>query len=65
MTQDVGAFAITVDDGTTPGQHLNYAAADEKILGWRLMSQIMFQVEPPFVCQRLCSESFKISVVKD
>lgn len=71
ITQEVAAFAKTVEDGIMPWLHLNYAAADQDPLGSygaenvAKMRAVAAKYDPDAVFQQLCPGGFKISAVKD
>lgn len=70
ITQDLAAFASTVEDGIMPWQHLNYAAADQSPLqsygpeNVAKMRAAAAKYDPHGVFQRLCPGGFKISAVE-
>lgn len=71
ITQELVAFARTIEDGIMPWQHLNYAAADQEPLrsygaeNVAKMRAAAAKYDPNGVFQRLCPGGFKITAVKD
>lgn len=71
ITQDLAAFAETVEDGIMPWLNLNYAAADQEPLqsygpeNVVKMKAAAAKYDPHGVFQRLCPGGFKISAVKE